>query len=390
MEYYIDYDSISLNKYGEELCGDTTLFQNEEDRFIAILSDGLGSGVKANILSTLTATISMTMLKEGLSLHETISTLINTLPVCKEREIAYSTFSIIKILNENKAYIAEFDSPKYFFIRRNHIEKVSRREQIIEEKRIFESEITLQEGDVIVFISDGVLEASSGMILNTNWEWQDVADFLTELDTNDMSAKEIATSLCNVCEALYEGRPGDDMTVSAIKLVKASTVNMLIGAPLDKKDDKNVVQKLVGTLGKKVVCGGTSASIVARELDTEVITDIASITEGVPPIGFIDGIDLVTEGVITLGKVNEVLRKLSQNISIEEENNLLNREDAVAMLTKILYRDSSNINVIFGKAVNAVHRDMNFADLIESKEKIVCEMVDLLRKLGKIVTIEYV
>ena len=169
MRYFIDFASGSLIKYGEELCGDNVEFYVDNDMSVAVLSDGLSSGVKANILATLTSTIALTMIKNGLTIEETVETIIQTLPVDAQKNIAYSTFTIVKITDHNKAYIAEFDGPETFFLRRGQIERIHYTETNICGKLVREASIDLKENDVMVFVSDGALYASAGQSLNLNW-----------------------------------------------------------------------------------------------------------------------------------------------------------------------------------------------------------------------------
>ena len=91
-----DISVISRNKNGETLCGDQCALEWDGNDATVILSDGLGSGVKANILSTLTATMLTTMLKGSVPIDECVTTVAETLPMCKERKLAYATFTILQ------------------------------------------------------------------------------------------------------------------------------------------------------------------------------------------------------------------------------------------------------------------------------------------------------
>ena len=114
----VDVGYKSVNHFGEQLCGDhVDVVEEGENSSVVVLADGLGSGVKASILSTLTSKIISTMMAEGLSVEDCVSTIAATLPVCSVRGVAYSTFTIVHIVNDETAEIIEFDNPKIIAIR---------------------------------------------------------------------------------------------------------------------------------------------------------------------------------------------------------------------------------------------------------------------------------
>ena len=385
MKFFIDFSTSSLNKYGEELCGDKVEFYHDENKFIAVLSDGLGSGVKANILATLTAKIAITMLKEGLPIEDVVDTVIHTLPVCSIRNLAYSTFTIIKVDSDGIAYVAEFDNPSIFFLNDREVKKIEWSTSEINGRKIKESKFELKEKDILVFVSDGVIHAGVGKILNLGWQWDDIQKYLKANTNRNMSSKTVTNLLLGACDQLYMQQPGDDTTVATIKAVTPKKAVLFSGPPIDPNMDKNVVDKIMNVRGKKIVCGGCAGNIVARELDRELKTSFTIIDKDIPPIGYIKGIDLVTEGVLTIRKATGKLEKIKDATDLK----FLYEEDGASKLARMLYEDCTHIKLIIGRAINPAHQNPDFPNELSIKLYVLNELKTVLTSLGKIVEVEF-
>ena len=385
MKFFIDFATGSLNKYGEELCGDRVEFYNDKDKFVAVLSDGLGSGVKANILATLTAKIALTMLKEGIDIEEVVDTIINTLPICAVRKVAYSTFTMVSVDKDGMVYVAEFDNPSIFFLRNGDTRPINWNEKFINGRKIREASFKLRQNDILVLVSDGVVYAGVGQVLNLGWQWKDIANHLRRFTNSSMSAKKITNNLLGACNQLYMERPGDDTTVATIRVTQPNKAVIFTGPPIDKNKDKEVVEEIMRTSGKRIICGGTAGNIVARELGEELRTSFKIVDKDIPPIGYINKIDLVTEGVLTLRKAIDKLH----NIKIYNDLKFIYEEDGASLLARMLYEDCTHIKMIIGRAINPAHQNPDFPNELSIKLYLVNELKDVLIELGKIVEVEY-
>lgn len=386
---YIDANYESINKNKEELCGDKVEIIRSSDSVVVVLADGLGSGVKANILATLTSKIIGTIMSNGLDIDEAVNTIASTLPVCKERELAYSTFSIIQIFNNGQGYLVEFDNPAIIRLRKGKFLEIESKSREISGKHVRESRFTVMPDDLFVMISDGVIHAGIGKTLNLGWQWDNVCEYVQKTYKKDLSSKAITKLLISACDSLYSSEPGDDATVVALKAKKPDKLSLMIGPPIDSTTDDEIVKRFMSMEGKKVVCGGTTSQIVSRVLGKEIKTSLEYFNPAIPPTAEIEGINLTTEGVLTLRKTLELLKICTSPECSMADFLKLNKKDGASRLAKILLEESTSIYIFIGQAINPAHQNPEFPLNMGLKFKLVEEIAAILRQAGKHISIEY-
>lgn len=390
MSVSIDVAWRSLNKYQEELCGDQVEILKTGDSDIVILADGMGSGVKANILATLTSKILGTMLREGAAIESCVETIARTLPVCKVRKVAYATFSILQIFHSGQAYLAEFDNPSCVFIRDGKILDYPYKVREIEGKKIHEYRFQVKKNDCFVLMSDGVIYAGAGSILNMQgWTWEAMAEYTLKCTKKTLSASRLAVLLSQACDELYEERPGDDTTVAVARVIERRIVNIFTGPPKDKADDDRLMHEFMHCEGKKVVSGGTSSNIAARFLGKEIVTRADSADPDVPPVAEIEGIDLVTEGVLTLGKCLKLLKKYANGEFDEEFFDELDADNGASRLAKLLIEECTELNLFVGTSINKAHKNSDLSFDLSMRMNLVEQLIRMMEQMGKHVSVKY-
>ena len=335
MSVSVDICWKSFNKNREELCGDKVEVLKTEDSSIIILADGMGSGVKANILATLTSKILGTMFREGAEIDACVETIARTLPICKEREVAYATFSILQIFRDGEAYLVEYDNPKCVFIRNKEIINYPYQERVIEGKKIREYRFHVELNDCFVLMSDGAIWAGEEETMNYNWEWDDMAAYTLKCTTETLSAARLAAMLSQVCYDLYGEKPGDDTTVAVTRVIRRQVVNIFTGPPSRKEDDERVVHDFMKQEGRKVICGGTSANVASRVLKREIVTLVKHADPKIPPMATMEGLDLVTEGVLTIGSALDLLHRYENDDFDEAFFDALDAENGAALTKEV-------------------------------------------------------
>ncbi len=378
----------SINHFGEELCGDhVDVVEESENSTVIVLADGLGSGVKASILSTLTSKIISTMMAEGLPIEECVSTIAATLPVCSVRGVAYSTFTIIHIKNNETAEIIQYDNPHVIVIRDEKNYDYPKTEMNIDGKKIFKSVINLQENDIFIAMSDGCPHAGIGMMYNFGWKREDIIDFLETLAPAGYTAKTLSTMLVDECNKLYGGKPGDDATACIVRIRKREPMNMLFGPPSNRDDANRMMSLFFSKEGKHIICGGTTSSIAAKYLGKELKATLSFEQSDVPPIAEIEGVDLVTEGVITVNKVLEYAKDyLGDN---EHYEHWSFKRDGASLISRLLFEEATDINFYVGRAINPAHQNPDLPINFSIKMNLVQELSECLKKMGKRIKVSY-
>ena len=392
MAITVDVAYKSLNKFTEVLCGDKVELLKTDDSNIMILADGMGSGVKANILATLTSKILGTMFLNGATLEECVETIVETLPICKVRQVAYSTFSILQVFHSGAAYLVEFDNPSCIFIRNGKLVPIPQNIREVQGKKINEYRFQVQRGDALILMSDGTVHAGVGQLLNFGWLWEDIAKYAVKQYALTISAMRLAAAICQACDELYQYRPGDDTTVACMRIINAKPVHLMTGPAQDPSMDEDLERSFMSgdDSTKRSVCGGTSATIVSRIFKTRLDVSMDYVDPDIPPIAYMDGIELVTEGVLTLNRVVQLLRRYVKNETVSEDFFLeLDKPNGASMVAKMLIEDCTELHLYVGKAINSAYQNPGLPFDLGIRQNLVEQLKTVVEEMGKQVTVTY-
>ena len=385
-----DIGYVCLNKCGEQLCGDRVeIVEQGDNATVVVLADGLGSGVKANILSTLTAKIISTMMANDMTIEDCVSTIAATLPVCDVRKVAYSTFTIIRIAGSNlEAELIQYDNPHIIFLRDGKHVDYPEICEMIDGKAIYKTKLKLREGDAFIAMSDGAIHAGVGQSLNFGWQREQIMEFMETVYDPAFTAKTLSAMLVNECSRLYGGEPGDDTSACTVKIRRREPMNLMIGPPADPKDVNKMMALFFSKEGKHIVCGGTTSTLAAEFLHEPLDVSMPTyIDPEIPPTATIKGVDLVTEGVITISRVLEYARDyLKDN---ERYTDWSYKKDGASSIARMLFEEATDINFYVGRAVNPAHQNPNLPIGFNIKMRLIEELSECLKNMGKKIKVSY-
>ena len=385
---FIDIDSCQVKKYNQNAYGDYFISKRypDEGRLIAVLSDGLGSGIKANILSCMTATMLLRFIEdEQISIKKAAKIIMNSLPVCKVRHISYSTFSAVDCNDEGDVKIVEEGNPEFIWIRNNEVMKPDFeiiKSKTFKNRQMKVYKLKLRLGDRLIFCSDGVTQSGLGggrlkLGLRREGLIVLVKDKLTEHP--DISSTELAQYIVQQAINIETNRkPKDDISACVMYFREPRESLVFTGPPFHQNKDAEYAQMFANFKGKKAICGGTTANLLSRELNRPVTMEKTISIGKLPACSYMEGVDLVTEGVLTLTKASEYL-----------ESGIFDIDNAAGKLVKF-FLDSDCINFMVGAKLNQAHYDPALPIEIEIRKTIVKKIAAVLQdKYLKKVSVQY-
>jgi hypothetical protein len=390
--FYIEVNSLQRNYDGERICGDVFLYRyiKEEERVIAVLSDGMGHGVKANILATLTSTMALNFTREHKEVDRIAEIIMNTLPVCSERKISYSTFTIIDIESSGRVNILEYDNPRTIILRGDKIFDPSWSKVVLKKGKNTGKVLTSctfmpSKEDRIIMCSDGVSQSGMGSDdLPFGWETMNIATYAAKLVAGDssISASTLAGKIVTMAHKNDNYKARDDISCATIYFREPRKLLICTGPPYEKDKDKELAEKVKSYTGKVILCGGTTADIVARELNRVIVDDLVFEDPELPPESFLEGIDLVTEGILTLQKVSEILKTYKNSVRLGK-----GPADKIVRLVM----ECDEIHFIIGTRINIAHQDPNLPVDLEIRRTVVKRIARLLEERWlKKISFEYI
>ncbi len=385
---FIDIDCSQMKKYNQNAYGDYFVSKRcpDEAMLIAVLSDGLGSGIKANILSCMTATMLLRFIEDGqIPVRKAAEIIMNSLPVCQIRRISYSTFSAIKVDDEGDAKIVEEGNPEFLWIRDNEVlqpEYDTIQSKTFKNRKMRLYKIKLKLGDRLIFCSDGVTQAGLGggrlkLGLRRDGLIVLVKDKLKEHP--DISSTELSQYIVNQARNIETDRlPKDDISACVLYFREPREALVFTGPPFHQEKDSEYARIFDNFKGKKAICGGTTANLISRELNRPITMDTTISIGKLPACSYMEGADLVTEGILTLTKALEYLEANTPDI-----------DNAAGKLVKFLL-DSDCITFMVGAKLNQAHYDPALPIEIEIRKNIIKKMAVILQdRYFKKVNVQY-
>jgi len=380
-QFYVEVNVSQKNYEGERICGDTFLSRRirEENRIVAVLSDGMGHGVKANMLSTLTATMAINFTEEHKEVNRIAEIIMNTLPVCSERQMSYSTFTIVDVEIDGETRILEYDNPQTFIMRGNKLFDPGWNCIILDSdknsgKELRSCSFKPEKEDRIIICSDGITQSGLGTSKYLfGWGTENLETYVNELILYDpvISAMQLAAKVVNMAHIndIYHAR--DDSSCAVIYFREPRKLLICTGPPYEEVNDMVLGDAVRSFEGKKILCGATTSDIIARELRLKIEDSFEFDDPDLPPVSFMEGIDLITEGILTLGKVNEILKSYSGNYKPGK--------GPADQIVKFLL-ESDEIHMIIGTRINIAHQDPSLPVELEIRRTVVNRIGRLLEE----------
>ncbi len=386
---FIDMGFSQRIKKGQDICGDVFKYSRipGEQRLVTVLSDGLGSGVKANIQASMCATMALEFTRQNMEMQRSAEIIMQALPVCQVRKISYATFTIVDTGLNRDTHVVEMGNPQFILLRNNIPEELTFKELEPEKwdnRNLRMYDFKAKVNDRLLFFSDGISQAGTGSNkYPAGWMADDYKEYImkTVREKPEISAHELAD--CVIREALSKEKnyqAADDMSCAVLYFREPHKMLLLTGPPFEASRDAQYAGSFESFDGDKVIAGGTTSEIISRELKKEIAWDVDSISSNAPPASSMEGVDLVCEGMLTLTRVAELL-----------ENDY--HDEALSPARKMIeiFLRNDIITFMVGTRINEAHQDPKISSKLEYRRNIIKRIAKNLRdNFLKEINIEYI
>ena len=395
---FIEVEYYQMCKHKQNSPGDMFVTQKNpgDGRVITALSDGLGSGIKAGVLAGLTATMAVKFISFNIPIKRASEIIMNTLPVCSERGISYATFTLIDISQDATVKVMEYDNPPCVLIRQKTVVELEKEKTAFHRQdkttgpkndtSVFYSHFSAQHGDRLIYFSDGVSQAGMGTKMNPfGWTAKKAHAFALEqvMRNPDISARDLSHFIVRQASLFDIGKPKDDISCGVVYFRKPRDMMVLTGPPMHRESVSEMAGIFASFNGKKILSGGTTATIISEILGKQIKVNMKSYDKNIPPWSDMEGADLVTEGIITLGAVSEMLEHR------EEIDTYALKQNAATRIVN-MFMESDRITFIVGTAINEAHQDPNMPVELDIRRNVIKRMASLLKeKFRKEIIIRY-
>lgn len=378
---HVEVIGKQLSKTAGKVCGDVYTHYRDKTSTIVILSDGLGSGIKANIAATMCVTRIKELIKSGYSVRHAFTNLVETMEHARKNDLPYAVFSVARILNDGVATVLTYEMPDPIFISKKYSSILKQRTHTVNNSIIGEAGCYLNPNEGILLMSDGITQSGIGRYYKEGWGSKGVVTFINDFLINGNSKKVLAQQVLSEALTNWKDKLGDDLTTVFINSRRGRVINLFTGPPVDKKKDSIITEKFMNQDGIRIVCGASTAKIVAREINKELNVNDNYASPITPPSYEIEGINLVTEGAVTLTQLYNVW---------DEDPTLLDKNNPVTELRNLL-DVADKVNIFLGLSDNPADDDISFKQTgILSRKVIIPLLAERLEKEGKLVVLEEV
>jgi hypothetical protein len=412
---HVDVHTVQSSKKPEMPCGDMLATVRTNTGTTIICADGIGSGIRAHIAAQMCVSRLIESLQQELSLRTVFLSVATTMQSCRDPKKPFAAFSIARIRSDGYATVFSYDAPLPILISRQGATVLANRPVPLPGGLAVESNCQLDMGEGILLMSDGITQSGLGYGANTEWTSDGVVRFINSTISAKVKLSLAAEMLHKEALARWKGEmqesqgtarsvssrsfspyspdaqhqaagyahkvTGDDCSIILGLCRTGQTVNILTGPPVDRDNDVPTVKRFLQLPGLKIVCGGTTAKLVAKYLNVQLEMESEPMSVIAPPRYGIKGINLVTEGAVTLNQVYNIL---------DEDIAKLNEDSGVTEL-RLLLGVADKLNIIVGAADNSANTDISFRQRgVLSRKILIPLLAEKLRQDGKLVNVEFV